>query len=55
MGRVVIRGCRLHADLGERICQAAVIIKLRSLYKGWSWSHHLVPAVPLQQGGFGCV
>lgn len=54
LGRVVIRGCRLHADLGE-ICLGAVIIKLRSLYKGWSWSHHLVPAVPLQQGGFGCV
>lgn len=55
LGRVVIRGCWLHADLGERICLGAVIIKLRSLYKGWSWSHHLVPAVPLQRGGFGCV
>ena len=55
LGWVVIRGCRLQADLGERICLGAVIIKLRSLYKGWSWSHHLVPAVPLQWGGFGRV
>lgn len=34
LGWVVIRGCWLHADLGERICLGSVIIKLRSLYKG---------------------
>lgn len=51
LGSVVIRGCRPHTCLGERMYLVAVIIKLRS---PWSWCHRFLPAVPLQRNRFGC-